>query len=111
MILASGYNIYPRDIEEVLFEHPKVKEAVVAGIPDPKRGETVKAYIVLHPGQEATEEEFIAYCRTKLAAYKVPRFVEFRAALPRTAVGKVLRRQLVAEEKAKMEASAARNEE
>ncbi|NLC77300.1 MAG: long-chain fatty acid--CoA ligase [Clostridia bacterium] len=111
MILASGYNIYPRDIEEVLFEHPKVKEAVVAGIPDPKRGETVKAYIVLHPGQEATEEEFIAYCRTKLAAYKVPRFVEFRDALPRTAVGKVLRRQLVAEEKAKMEASAARNEE
>ncbi|NLL19989.1 MAG: long-chain fatty acid--CoA ligase [Clostridia bacterium] len=111
MILASGFNIYPRDIEEVLYEHPKVKEAVVAGIPDPKRGDTVKAYIVLHPGQEGTEEEFIAYCRTKLAAYKVPRFVEFRDELPRTAVGKILRRQLIAEEKAKMEASAANSEE
>lgn len=111
MILASGFNIYPRDIEEVLFEHPKVKEAVVAGVPDPKRGETVKAYIVLHPGQEATEEEFIAYCRTKLAAYKVPRLVEFRDELPRTAVGKILRRQLVAEERAKMEASAADSKE
>lgn len=111
MILASGFNIYPRDIEEVLYEHPKVREAAVAGIPDPKRGETVKAYIVLQPGEEATEEEFIAYCRTKLAAYKVPRYVEFRDSLPRTAVGKLLRRQLVAEEKAKMEAAATKKEQ
>lgn len=111
MILASGFNIYPRDIEEVLYEHPKVREAAVAGIPDPKRGETVKAYIVLQPGEEATEEEFIAYCRTKLATYKVPRYVEFRDSLPRTAVGKLLRRQLVAEEKAKMETAAAKKEQ
>src|SRR5690606_9966499 len=91
----------------VLYEHPKVKEAAVAGIPDPKRGETVKAYIVLQPGAEATEEEIIAYCRTKLAAYKVPRYVEFRGSLPRTAVGKLLRRLLVEEEKAKMQTAAA----
>lgn len=107
MILASGFNVYPREIEEVLYEHPKVKEAAVAGIPDPKRGETVKAYIVLQPGAEATEEEIIAYCRTKLAAYKVPRYVEFRDSLPRTAVGKLLRRLLVEEEKAKMQTAAA----
>ena len=108
MILAGGYNIYPRDIEEVLFEHPKVKEAVVAGIPDPYRGETVKAYIVLKPGIETTEEEIIAYCRTKLAAFKIPRQVEFRDALPRTIVGKVLRRQLIEEEKAKMQVASAK---
>lgn len=109
MILASGYNIYPRDIEEVLYEHPKVKEAVAAGIPDQYRGETVKAYIVLKPGETATEQEFIDYCRTKLAAFKAPRIVEFRDSLPRTIVGKVLRRVLIDEEKAKlaqMEASA-----
>lgn len=110
MILASGFNVYPREIEEVLYEHPKVKEAAVAGIPDPKRGETVKAYIVLQPGAEATEEEFIAYCRSKLAAYKVPRYVEFRDSLPRTAVGKLLRRLLVEEEKAKMESAAGTEE-
>jgi len=101
IIIAGGFNIYPRDIEEVLFEHPKVSEAVVAGVPDQYRGETVKAYIVLKPGDEATEQEFIDYCRTKLAAYKAPRAVEFREALPRTIIGKVLRRQLVEEEKAK----------
>jgi long-chain acyl-CoA synthetase len=102
IIIAGGYNIYPRDIEEVLFEHPKVKEAVIAGVPDHYRGETVKAYIVLEPGEQATELELIDYCRTKLAAFKIPRVVEFREALPRTIVGKVLRRQLVEEEKAKL---------
>lgn len=101
MILASGFNIYPRDIEEVLYEHPKVKEAVVAGIPDSYRGETVKAYIVLKDGETATEQEFMDYCRTKLAAFKSPRLVEFRDSLPRTIVGKVLRRVLIEEEKAK----------
>jgi long-chain acyl-CoA synthetase len=106
MILAGGFNVYPRDIEEVLYEHPKVKEAVVAGIPDSYRGETVKAYIVLQPGTEVTEQEIIDFCRTKLAAFKVPRLVEFRDSLPRTIVGKVLRYQLVAEEKAKAQAAA-----
>ncbi|MHB1651733.1 MAG: long-chain-fatty-acid--CoA ligase [Desulfitobacteriaceae bacterium] len=102
MIIAGGFNIYPRDIEEVLYEHPKIKEATVAGVPDPYRGETVKAYVVLRPGEEATEQEIIDYCRTKLAAFKAPRAVEFRDSLPRTIVGKVLRRYLIDEEKAKM---------
>lgn len=104
LIIAGGFNVYPRDIEEVLYEHPKVWEAVVAGVPDAYRGETTKAYIVLKPGVEASEQEFIQFCRAKLAAYKTPKIVEFRDTLPRTIVGKVLRRQLVEEEKAKIEA-------
>ncbi|KJR48290.1 Long-chain-fatty-acid--CoA ligase [Desulfosporosinus sp. I2] len=106
IIIAGGYNIYPRDIEEVLYEHPKVKEVVVAGVPDLYRGETVKAYIVLHANMEADEKEFIAFCKTRMAAFKVPRHVEFRDELPRTIVGKVLRRKLVEEEKAKLQAAA-----
>lgn len=106
IIIAGGFNIYPRDIEEVLYEHPKVKEVVVAGVPDLYRGETVKAYIVLQPNTEANEKEFIAFCKTKMAAFKVPRHVEFRDELPRTIVGKVLRRKLVEEEKAKLQTAA-----
>lgn len=98
MIIAGGFNIYPRDVEEVLFEHPKVLEAVVAGVPDAYRGETVKAFVVLKEGEQATEEEIMSYCKNKLAAYKVPRAVEFRTELPKTAVGKVLRRFLRDEE-------------
>ena len=94
LILSGGYNVYPREIDEVLFAHPKVHEAVAVGIPDAYRGETIKAYIVLKEGQTATPEEIIAYCRAHLAAYKAPRAVEFRAALPKTMVGKVLRRAL-----------------
>lgn len=101
MIIAGGFNIYPREIDEVLFQHPKVKEAVAVGIPDPYRGETVKAYIVLKPGVQATPEEIIAFCREKLAAYKVPKIVEFRESLPKSAIGKVLRKILRAEEEAK----------
>jgi long-chain acyl-CoA synthetase len=101
MIIAGGYNIYPRDIEEVLFRHPKVAKAVVAGIPDPYRGETVKAYIVLKEGQTATEEEIDTFLRGELAAYKVPKAYEFRSELPETMVGKVLRRKLQEEELAK----------
>ena len=101
MIIAGGLNIYPRDIEEVLYEHPKVEKAVVAGIPDPYRGETVKAYIVLKAGRSATADELDAWCREKLAAYKVPKEYEFRAELPETMVGKVLRRLLIEEELAK----------
>lgn len=103
MIIASGYNIYPREIEEVLFEHPKVQEAVVAGVPDAYRGETVKAYIVLKQGQTATVEEIAAYCKEKLASYKVPKNYEFRDELPKSAVGKLLRRKLVEEERQKLE--------
>jgi long-chain acyl-CoA synthetase len=98
MIIAGGFNIYPRDVEEVLYEHPKVKEAVVAGIPDPYRGETVKAYIILKEGETATEEEIIQFCKGEIARYKVPTAVEFRAELPKTIIGKILRRMLVEEE-------------
>ena len=94
MIIASGFNIYPRDIEEVLYEHPAVQEAVVIGVPDPYRGEDVKAYIVLKAEQTATEAEIIQYCKQYLSAYKVPRSIEFREQLPKTAVGKILRRAL-----------------
>jgi long-chain acyl-CoA synthetase len=103
MIIAGGYNIYPRDIEEVLYQHPKVKECVAAGVPDAYRGETVKVYIVLKEGETATEEEIIEYCRQNLAKYKVPRLVEFRKELPKTMVGKILRRALVEEERRKLE--------
>ncbi len=101
MIIAGGFNIYPREVDEVLFEHPKVQEAVTVGIPDEYRGETVKCYVVLKPGEQATEEEIIAWCRERLAAYKVPRMVEFRESLPKSMVGKVLRRALREEEMAR----------
>ncbi len=93
-ILAGGYNVYPREIDEVLYEHPKVLDAVSVGVPDPYRGETVKAFIVVKPGATLTEEEMIEFCKSRLAAYKVPKQVEFRDSLPKTIVGKVLRRQL-----------------
>jgi len=102
MIIAGGFNIYPRDVEEVLYQHPKVKEAVVAGVPDEYLGEVVKAYVVLKEGETATEQEIIEFCRQSLAKYKVPRIVEFRKDLPKTMVGKILRRVLVEEERAKM---------
>ena len=104
MIIAGGYNIYPREVEEILYEHDAIQECVVAGIPDPYRGETVKAYIVLKEGHSATEKELNDYCRKNLAAYKVPRAYEFRTELPKTAVGEILRRTLVEEEKAKLAA-------
>ncbi|RSK24450.1 long-chain-fatty-acid--CoA ligase [Bhargavaea beijingensis] len=103
MIIASGYNVYPREIEEVLYEHPAVAECIVAGVPDPYRGETVKAYIVRKQGTDLTEQELNEHCRKSLAAYKVPKLYEFRDELPKTAVGKILRRSLVDEEKKKME--------
>jgi len=98
MIIAGGFNIYPREIEEVLYQHPKVKEAVAVGLPDPRRGETVKAYVVLKEGETATEQEIIEHCRANLARFKVPTAVEFRSELPKTLVGKVLRRALREEE-------------
>jgi long-chain acyl-CoA synthetase len=101
MIIAGGYNIYPRDIDEVLFEHPKIMEACAVGIPDPYRGETVKAFVVLKPGEKMTEEEVIKYCGEKLAKYKVPKMVEFTNSLPKSGVGKILRKELRAMELAK----------
>jgi long-chain acyl-CoA synthetase len=101
MIIVSGFNVYPRDVEEVLYQHPKVLEACVAGIPDPKSGERVKAYVVLKPGQTATADELMDYCRQNLTGYKRPHEIEFRDSLPKTTVGKFLRRQLVEEEKKK----------
>jgi long-chain acyl-CoA synthetase len=103
MIIAGGFNIYPREVDEVLFEHPKVMEAVTVGVPDEYRGETVKVYVVLKPGEECTEEDIIAFCRERLAPYKAPRVVEFRTELPKTMVGKVLRRALREEEIARLE--------
>lgn len=94
LIIASGYNIYPRDVEEVLYEHPAVREAVVIGVPDAYRGETVKAVLVLKSNQKISEQEIIDYCRKNIAAYKVPQLVEFRDELPKTIVGKILRRAL-----------------
>ncbi len=100
MILgAGGFNIYPRDIEEVLYQHPAVKEAVAAGIPmGAEKGERVKAYVVLKEGATATEEEILDFCRQNLTGYKVPKAIEFRTELPKTTVGKILRRVLVEEE-------------
>lgn len=94
IIIASGFNIYPREIEEVLYEHPAIMEASVVGVKDPYRGETVKAFVVLQEGMTVTEEELNKYMRSKLASFKVPRIYEFRKELPKTAIGKILRRQL-----------------
>ena len=94
MIIAGGFNIYPREVEEVLFECPKIQEAAVVGVPDPYRGETVKAFVVLKEGVTATAEEIIAFCRERMAAYKAPRQVVFRDSLPKSGVGKYLRREL-----------------
>jgi long-chain acyl-CoA synthetase len=98
LILCAGFNVYPREIDEVLHEHPKVKEAVAVGVPHPTRGEIIKAYVVPVPGEKLEKSEIIAFCRGKLANYKVPKVVEFRAELPKTMVGKVLRRTLRQEE-------------
>jgi long-chain acyl-CoA synthetase len=101
MIISGGMNVYPRDVEEPLLEHPKVKEAVAVGIPDPRWGEAVKVYLVLRDGETATVQEILDYCHARMARYKVPKYVEFRRELPRTLIGKVLRRQLLEEEQAR----------
>ncbi|MGP7816753.1 long-chain-fatty-acid--CoA ligase [Niallia sp. 01092] len=94
LIIASGFNIYPREVEEVLYEHPDVEEAAVVGVGDPYRGETVKAFIVLKKGATLTAEDLNHFMRKRIASFKVPRLYEFRAELPKTAIGKVLRREL-----------------
>ena len=94
MIISGGFNIYPRDVDEVLFAHPKVLEACAIGVPDAYSGERIKAFVVLKPGETATEEEIIEYCRQNLVKYKVPKYIEFVEALPKSAVGKILRKYL-----------------
>ncbi len=98
MVISGGFNIYPREVDEVLFQHPKVEFAIAVGVPDEYRGETLKAFIVLKEAQNATDKEIIDFCREKLVAYKVPKFVEFRDSLPQSSVGKVLRKELRAQE-------------
>jgi long-chain acyl-CoA synthetase len=107
MIISGGYNVYPRDVEDVLFTHPKVKDVAVAGIPDAKWGEAVKAFIVLKEGQTASAEEILDFCKQNMARYKVPAAIEFRQSLPKTLVGKVLRRVLIEEAKPKHSETAA----
>jgi long-chain acyl-CoA synthetase len=109
MILSNGFNVYPRDVEEVLYQHPAVREAVVIGAPNSRGDDTVKAFVILKEGQTATADEIIAFCRERLTRYKAPRLVEFRDELPKTLIGKHLRRVLVKEEQDKLEA--AHNEE
>ena len=94
MIVASGYKVWPREVEDTLVRHPAVREAAVIGVPDPYRGETVWAYVSLRPGAAATPAELIEFCRAELAAYKYPRHVEVLPDLPKTPTGKLLRREL-----------------
>jgi len=105
MIICSGYNVYPREVEEVLYQHPKIREACVLGVPDPYRGETGKAFVVLKENEEADAEEIIEFCRKNLARYKVPTLVEFRQELPKSHVGKVLKKILREEEAARSRSS------
>jgi len=99
LIKPGGYQVWPREVEEIIITHPKVMEVGVAGIPDPYRGETVKAWVVTKPGETITEDELKIFCKEKLAAYKVPTHIEFRNELPKTTVGKILRRELVRQHK------------
>ena len=96
LIIRGGYNVYPREVEEILYNHPAVAEAAVVGIPDARLGEEVAAYVSLRPGRTVTEPELIAYCRDRLAGYKYPRHVEIRDVLPKTANGKIAKLELVA---------------
>ncbi|MCX5874229.1 MAG: long-chain fatty acid--CoA ligase [Deltaproteobacteria bacterium] len=94
MIISGGFNIYPRDVDEVLFAHPKVLEACAIGVPDTYSGERIKAFVVLKPGETSTPIEIIDYCKVNLVKYKVPKYVEFVSELPKSAVGKILRKEL-----------------
>ena len=103
MIIVSGFNVYPNEIEDIVSAHPKVTEAAAVGIPDERTGETVKLFVV-KADSSLTEEEIVAYCRENMTAYKVPKNIEFREDLPKTNVGKILRRELRDEELKKVEA-------
>jgi long-chain acyl-CoA synthetase len=101
MVNVRGLNVYPREIEEVLYSNPKIKEAAVIGIADTHKGEVPKAFVVLKDGEIAKEQEIIHYLRERLAPYKIPKFVEFRSSLPKNATGKILKRTLKNEEEEK----------
>jgi len=101
VINTSGYKVYPREVEEVLYQHPEVVEAVAVGVPDEYSGETVKVFAVRKAGSAVTEEDLVSYCKETLAPYKVPKILEFRDELPKSAVGKILKRVLAAEEREK----------
>ena len=103
MIIAGGYNIYPVELDDVLMGHPKILEACTIGIPHDYRGETVKAFIVTKEGEALTEDDVVKYCKENLAAYKVPKIIEFIDELPKSAVGKILRRKLKEMEMEKLE--------
>jgi len=100
LIIVSGYNVYPREVEEALYAHPAVLEAAAIGVPDTQRGEVVKAFVVLRPGASARAEELRTHCAASLARFKIPAEIEFRSDLPKSMVGKVLRRALADEERA-----------
>jgi len=102
MIICAGYNVYPREVDEVIYGHPKVQEACAIGIPHAIKGEQVKVFVVLKPGESVTEENLIDFCKDKLAGYKLPAQVEFRNELPTSAVGKILRKDLRDEELKKL---------
>jgi len=99
LIISGGYNVYPRDIEEVFYEHPDVKEACAIGIPHPHRGEAVKVFVVRREEKAVSEQELMEYCKTKLAKYKWPEKIEFREDLPKSNVGKILKKNLRTEKK------------
>ena len=94
MIIMSGENIYPREVEEIIYTHPDVLEVAVIGAPDERRGEVPKALVVLKPGSKLSEEDFIQFCKSKMAFFKVPKLVEFRESLPKGPTGKVLKKAL-----------------
>ena len=98
LIIVGGFKVFPREIDELIYQHPKVKEGITIGLPDPHKGERIKVYIVLKEGETATPEEFITYFKERLTPYKVPREVEFRTELPKSMIGKILRRALREEE-------------
>jgi long-chain acyl-CoA synthetase len=111
LVITGGYNVYPREVDELLYTHPKIQDAVCVGVPHGARGEVLKAYIVLKPGEQLAFSEITAFCRGKLANYKVPRMVEFRDELPRNQVGKILRRTLRADEEKRRTKNAPEPEE
>ncbi|TME61180.1 MAG: AMP-binding protein, partial [Chloroflexi bacterium] len=94
MVIRGGENVYPREIEEFLYTHPKISDVQVIGVPDPKYGEEIMAWVKLKPGEQATKEEIIAYCEGKIAHYKIPRYIKFVDAFPMTVTGKIMKFQM-----------------
>ena len=94
MVISGGLNVYPSEVETVLLNHPKVQEAAAVGIPDPKRGQVIKAIVVLKHGETATHREILSFCKERLASFKVPRQLEFKDSLPKSSIGKIVKRQL-----------------